>query len=231
MQQAPPISHANRSLPGAGGHEQQLTISYSLQLDGSLITALRIQAQRCVSELSPCRTAHPGQALPSPPPFPPEKGRLKIDVTGSQVPPLQAGSRAQSSLQAARASSSWGLRSRRELSFPWPTSLSPGRQRWKQDAGAEPVPTHFHFPDVMLMIRRLNQAQRVCNAFSHQWESWLRNSFMILTSQFTWHGSTSGCLCTGNSCVLPPPTKGPCTGKILGVSVRCGTLDFDGCRG
>lgn len=100
-----------------------------------------------------------------------------------------------------------GLGNLRELHFPrWPYQ-APGEQHCKQDAGPEPVPAHFHFPDVILMIRRLNQAQRVCSAFSHQWESWLRNGFMILMSHFPWHNSTYSCLCTGYSHVLPGPTK------------------------
>jgi len=102
MQQAPLIPHANWSLPRAGAHEHQLIISYSLQLDESQSVVLRVQAQRHVSELSPCRTVHPGQTLLSPPasssgkrgaenwccwiPGAPVPGRL-------QSPELAAGSR------------------------------------------------------------------------------------------------------------------------------------------
>lgn len=111
----------------------------------------------------------------------------------------------------------------------WPYR-APGKQHKEQDAGAEPVPVHFYFPNVMFMVRWLNQARGVGKAFSHQWELWLRNGCTTSTSQFTWHSSTSGCLCMGCSCVLPAP-RGPQTGKIPCVKVRCATLDFDGCRG
>lgn len=92
------------------------------------------------------------------------------------------------------------------------------------------MPVHFHFPNVVFVVRWFNQAQGVCKALNHQWELWLGNGCTTLTSQFTWHSSTSGCLCMGCSTVLPAP-KGPHTGKIPCTKVRCATLDFDSCRG
>lgn len=118
-QLAPLISHANRSFLRAGGNEHQLVTPYSLQLDGSLITVLRIQPWRHVS-----KKFCPGQILLSPPLSPKGKGRQKIGVTGSQFLLLQADSKAQSFLQSVGASFPQGLGCPRELSFPWLTLLS-----------------------------------------------------------------------------------------------------------
>lgn len=145
-QQAPLISRTNRSLLRAEGHEHQLIISYSWQLDGSLITVLRIQAWRHGSKLNPCRTVHPGQILLSPPLSPMQKGRLKIGVTGSQVPLLQADSKAQSSLQTARTSFSQGLGSLRELSFPRLTWPSPWEAALRAEYRSWTSANAFSFP-------------------------------------------------------------------------------------